>query len=94
MSTLPNNGGGGGTHCFPTAKGLTKIHIINYIWSNQKPMTKAQQHEVSKPHSGHTFIPRSPAIYLLSNQPRRIHKILNTSTLAKGLEVCLEGQHA
>lgn len=85
----------GDTHCFPTAEGSTKIHIMNYIWSNQKPMTKAQQHEVSKPHSGHTFIPWSPAICcLLSNQPRRINKILNTSTLAKGLEVCLEGQHA
>lgn len=56
--------------------------LINNIWSNQKPMTKAQQHEVSKPHSGHTFIPWSLAICLLSNQPRRINKNLNTSTLA------------
>lgn len=76
----------GDTRCFPTAEGSTKIHIINHIWSNQKPMTKAQQQEVSKPHSGHTCIPWSLAICLLFNQPRRINKILNTSTLAKGLK--------
>lgn len=95
----------GQDHVYPTQQ--WRIQIVFLQPKDQQKFTlliisgrirsqwqKAQQHEVSKPHSGHTFIPWSPAICLLSNHSRHIHKILNTSTLAKSLEVCLEGQHA
>lgn len=86
----------------PTIEPVTKIHIINYFWSNQKPITKGQQHLVSKPQSGHTFIPWLWSVYLrssafkapFSQQRSKVNEILSTSTICKFLEFCLKCQHA